>query len=334
MKKVLVTGAAGFIGFHLAAALKLRGDFVVGLDNYNKYYDPTLKRLRADILSRRGIEVVEGDICHNPILEDLVKRYAPTHICHLAAQAGVRYSIENPEAYVQSNIHGFLNILEVCRRHPHIPLCYASSSSVYGMNEKVPFSEEDRTDRQASLYGVTKKSNELMAVAYHHLFNIKVTGLRFFTVYGPWGRPDMAYYTFTDRTSKGLPIDLFNEGQMRRDFTYVDDIVQGVMKAIDLEADCEVFNLGNHRPETLGHFVEAIENAVGKKAVKRYLPMQAGDVVTTFADVSHAAEKLGFVPKTSLESGIPKFVRWYLEYEKMKKGEKTIAIDSWKISDF
>lgn len=310
-KSLLITGAAGFIGFHLAKAAKRRGDQVVGLDNFNSYYDPKLKEMRARLLKQEGIEVVRGDICDEALLEEISQNHAVTHIAHLAAQAGVRYSLEAPKAYVKSNIEGFLNVLEVCRRCPNLKLVYASSSSVYGMNEKVPFSETDRVDLQASLYGATKKSNELFAATYHHLFNISVTGLRYFTVYGPWGRPDMAYYSFTQKILNGDPIKVFNHGKMLRDFTYIDDIVRGTLAAIDKECACEVFNLGNHQPTELKKFIEIIEKAVGKKAKMEFLPMQPGDVPATFADISHSQSVLGFQPETPLETGIPLFVEWY-----------------------
>lgn len=314
-KSLLITGAAGFIGFHLARAAKMRGDRVVGLDNFNSYYDPKLKEMRALLLKQEGIEVIHGDICDEALLEKTAKSHAVTHIAHLAAQAGVRYSLENPKAYVKSNIEGFLNVLEVCRRQ-NLKLVYASSSSVYGMNEKVPFSEVDRVDLQASLYGATKKSNELFAATYHHLFNISATGLRYFTVYGPWGRPDMAYYSFTQKILNGDPIKVFNHGKMLRDFTYIDDIVRGTLAAIDKECACEVFNLGNHRPTELRKFIEIIEKAVGKKAKMEFLPMQPGDVPATFADISHSQKSLGFEPKTSLETGIPLFVEWFNFFKK------------------
>jgi UDP-glucuronate 4-epimerase len=314
MKRVLVTGAAGFIGFHCCQALVARGDFVIGIDNFNDYYDPKLKRGRQEILLKQGIEIIDADICDGEILSQLVQKDQISHILHLAAQAGVRYSLENPQAYIHSNIDGFLSILELCRKYAHLKLTYASSSSVYGLNSKIPFSESDRTDHQASLYGVTKKSNELMAASYHHLFQIPVTGLRFFTVYGPWGRPDMAYYTFTRDILAGRPISVFNHGDMMRDFTYIDDIVSGVLSAIDRESPCAVYNLGNNTPERLGTFIEIIENSLGVKGIKKMVPMQAGDVLSTYADISLSQRELGFSPKTSLAQGIPKFVEWYRSY--------------------
>ena len=315
-KTLFITGAAGFIGFHLAIAAKKRGDRVVGLDNFNTYYDPKLKEARARELEKLGVEIVRGDICDYPLLQSTVEQHKVTHIAHLAAQAGVRYSLKEPQAYVKTNIEGFLNILEVCRHHPGIPLVYASSSSVYGMNEKVPFSETDRVDNQASLYGATKKSNELFASTYHHLFKISVTGLRFFTVYGPWGRPDMAYFSFTKDILEEKPINVFNHGKMLRDFTYIDDIVSGTLAAIDKESKCEVFNLGNHEPSELKRFIQIIEDAVGKKAELNFLPMQPGDVPATFADIDHSRKILGFHPQTPLEKGIPQFVEWYKSFFK------------------
>lgn len=312
-KNVFVTGAAGFIGFHVAKHLKDRGDNVLGYDNFNDYYSPTLKRERAENLQKSDISIIESDICDYSRLEQAVEQNQTTHLVHLAAQAGVRYSLTNPQAYVKSNLEGFVNILEICRKFPKIKLTYASSSSVYGLNKKVPFSEEDRTDRQVSLYGVTKRSNELMAATYHHLYQISVTGLRFFTVYGPWGRPDMAYYSFAKAIMEGKPIDVYNHGKLQRDFTFIDDIVQGTVAAVDLGAECELFNLGNHKPVELLHFIKVLEHAIGKKAQMRMLPMQPGDVMTTYADIAHSKEKLGFVPKTSLEEGIPLFVEWLLK---------------------
>lgn len=313
-KRILVTGAAGFIGFHLCQYLKARNDFVIGLDNYNDYYTPQLKHDRTKLLKKDSIEVIHGDIQDKALLEELVVKHQITHIVHLAAQAGVRYSLVNPEAYVTANINGFLNILELCRKHPHLYLIYASSSSVYGTNTHIPFSTNDRTDHQASFYGVTKKTNELMAYTYHHLYKIPVTGLRFFTVYGPWGRPDMAYFSFAKAILEDRPIDVYNFGNMSRDFTYVDDIVRGIAAAVDLESQYDIFNLGNHKPESLGNFIHLIEEALGKKAIQRHMPMQSGDVEATYADIDHSHEKLGFIPTTSLKEGISRFIDWYKEY--------------------
>ncbi len=310
-KRIFLTGAAGFIGFHLAQALVARGDTVLGFDNFNPYYSPDLKRARARVLQEIGVTIVEGSLCDMELLQRTVGEFAPTQMAHLAAQAGVRYSLKHPQAYVKANLEGFVNILEICRASPTVPLIYASSSSVYGRNEKMPFSESDRTDRPASLYGATKKANEAMASSYHHLFGIPVTGLRFFTVYGPWGRPDMAYFSFTEAILNEKPIDIYNSGNMQRDFTFIDDVVKGTVAAIDLGTACEIFNLGNHRPVALDRFVEILEDTLGKKAIKIQRPMQAGDVLATYADIAHAQKHLGFYPSTTLEEGLPKFVSWY-----------------------
>lgn len=317
-KQIFITGAAGFIGFHLAQKLHARGDHVVGYDNFNSYYTPELKRARAKILRDQGIAVIEGSICDRPTLLEAVREHGTTHLVHLAAQAGVRYSLTNPNVYVDTNIQGFVDVLEVCRTIPGIKLTYASSSSVYGLNTKVPFSERDSVEAQASLYGVTKRANELMAKTYNHLYGIPVTGLRFFTVYGPWGRPDMAYYSFADKIMKGEPIEVFNHGKMLRDFTYIDDIVNGTAAAIDLGANCEIFNLGNHQPESLLDFISVLEQSLGKTTEKILKPMQPGDVVSTYADISHSNKQLGFVPATPLKLGIPKFVEWFKKFALFK----------------
>ncbi|MBA3239408.1 MAG: NAD-dependent epimerase/dehydratase family protein [Parachlamydiaceae bacterium] len=313
-KNIFITGAAGFIGFHLAKFLHARGDHVVGFDNFNDYYSPKLKHARVNELKNLGIAVIEGDINDRSILEHAIQKHDTTHLVHLAAQAGIRYSLVAPESYIKANINGFLNILEICRSQPSIKLTYASSSSVYGTNTKVPFSIGDSTDHQANLYGVTKKSNELMARNYHKLFGISVTGLRFFTVYGPWGRPDMSYYLFAKAIQAGKPIDVFHEGKMLRDFTYVDDIVSGTAAAIDLGAPCELFNLGNNKPVELMSMISILERLCGKPAIKRFLPMPPGDVLMTYADISHSQERLGFQPKNSLESGLEKFMEWFSSY--------------------
>lgn len=316
-KSIFVTGAAGFIGYHVALKLKTMGIPVYGYDNFNDYYDVSLKRKRAARLKDAGITLFEGDVCDLDQMKKLVDSLEVTHLVHLAAQAGVRYSLENPHVYLKSNVDGFLNVLEICRANPMIKLVYASSSSVYGLNTKTPFSVDDNTDRQASLYGVTKKTNELMAQTYHHLFGIKAVGLRFFTVYGPWGRPDMAYYSFTKDILAGKSIKIFNNGQMKRDFTYIDDIVDGVIASIDYQGKTAVFNLGNHQPAELSSMIALLEKAIGKSAVKEYLPMQQGDVVETYADIDESTRELGFLPKTSLESGLNSFVDWYLSYTKV-----------------
>ncbi len=309
-KRIFLTGAAGFVGFHLAAALRCRGDLVVGFDNFNDYYDPALKRARSAELEKLGVEVVEGDLCDKPLLDQKIEEFSPTHIVHMAAQAGVRYSLDNPAAYVRSNLEGFVNILEACR-DCGASLIYASSSSVYGLSEKAPFGESDRADHPVSLYGATKKANEVLAFSYSETFGVHATGLRFFTVYGPWGRPDMAYFKFAEAIFEGKTIDVYNGGRLSRDFTYIDDVVQGAVAAIDLGAKYEIFNLGNHRPVALMRFIEILEEACGKKADKRMLPMQPGDVFATCADIEKSREKLGYEPKTPLEAGIPEFVNWY-----------------------
>lgn len=313
-QRVLITGAAGFIGFHLASHLHGRGDAVVGYDNFNDYYTPQLKRDRAQLLKKEGIEVVEGAICDADQLQQVIATFRPTHVVHLAAQAGVRYSVTHPHAYIEANLAGFLQILEACRANAGLKLVYASSSSVYGLNDKVPFAVTDETNRPASLYGATKKANEVMAHSYHHLYGISMTGLRFFTVYGPWGRPDMAYYSFTQAIEEGRPIEVYNHGKMQRDFTYIDDIVTGISAALDRCDGYHLYNLGNDHPVELSHFIELIEQAIGKRASKIPKPMQPGDVRKTWADISQSRQQLGYDPKTSLEVGIPRFVQWYREH--------------------
>lgn len=311
---IFITGIAGFIGFHLAEFLKRRGDFVVGCDNFNAYYSPQLKRQRAERLAQQAIPVIEADIQDLDQLEKIIETYQVTHVVHLAAQAGVRYSKVNPQVYSDANLDGFLQILELIRRHPQIPLIYASSSSVYGLNQKIPFSETDSTDIPSSLYGATKKSNELMARAYHHLYGISVTGLRFFTVYGPWGRPDMAYYSFTDAIMKGKPIQIYNQGQMKRDFTYIDDIIKGTVAALDRSLPCEIFNLGNNQPEDVLKLVQLLEQKLGKKAHLELLSDQLGEVPITYADITKSQSMLGFKPQTSLDQGLDQFLSWYEGY--------------------
>jgi UDP-glucuronate 4-epimerase len=314
MKRILITGAAGFIGFHLARHLKKRGDFCLGLDNFNSYYDPQLKRDRASVLQKQGIEVVSADIQEQGAIKLLILKHGITHVVHLAAQAGVRHSLSHPDDYVASNLHGFVSILEACRFFPSIQLIYASSSSVYGLNKKIPFSVEDKTDQPTNLYGATKKANEVIAHAYHHLYGLSVTALRYFTAYGPWGRPDMAYYRFTRQICDGQSIQVFNRGQMKRDFTYIDDIVQGTTAAIDLGASCEIFNLGNNRPIDLLYLIQLLEEALGKRAVKEMLPMQAGEVTETFADIEKSQKLLNFRPAISIEDGILRFIDWFKQY--------------------
>ncbi len=315
-KRIFVTGAAGFIGFHLCQAIAKRGDSVIGLDNFNSYYSPQLKRDRALILKNQGIELIEGDILNQDFLNQAILNHQTTHLVHLAAQAGVRYSLEAPQEYIKSNIDGFLNILEFCRHHTSVPLIYASSSSVYGLNQDIPFSTSSRTDHQASLYGVTKKANELMAQTYHHLFGVSSTGLRFFTVYGPWGRPDMAYFSFAKAILEGRPIQLYNHGEMQRDFTYIDDIVEGIISSINLSPSLALYNLGNNKPETLRQFVSVLERELGFTAKIELLPMQKGDVTATWADIEDSKRDLDYAPRTSLDVGLKRFVQWYKEYTK------------------
>lgn len=387
MPKVLLTGCAGFIGFHVSVALLKRGDTVVGVDNLNDYYDPRLKEARLKLLletddgrprtgdegqrtkdkktGRGDFRFQKLDIAARGAMEELFRRQRPQRVIHLAAQAGVRYSLQNPHAYVDSNLVGFVNILEGCRHNGVQHLVYASSSSVYGANQKLPFSVEDNVDHPVSLYGATKKANELLAYSYSHLYNLPTTGLRFFTVYGPWGRPDMALFLFTRAILEGKPIDVYNFGKMKRDFTYIDDIVEGVVRVLDHtptddrgpktedEAKVEakekvgretddggpktvvpnqkpettnqepavrsfapyrVYNIGNHTPVDLLYFIEVIEKAVGKKAVKNPLPMQPGDVPATFADVDDLTRDVGFQPSTPIEEGVKRFAAWFRDY--------------------
>jgi UDP-glucuronate 4-epimerase len=318
--RVVVTGVAGFIGFHLARRLLAEGVAVLGLDNLNDYYDPSLKRARlARLAPLDGFTLETVDIADHARILSLFGAFGPTGIVHLAAQAGVRYSLDNPRAYVGSNLDGFLAVLEACRRVPVRHLVYASSSSVYGANAKLPFSEGDRTDRPVSLYAATKRANELMAYSYAHLFGIPATGLRFFTVYGPWGRPDMAYYKFTQAICAGREIELYNGGRMRRDFTYIDDAVEAVMRLLARpprpgEADPAphaIYNIGSNAPVELERFVEIIGEKAGRPVRKIYRPMQPGDVPTTFADVGALAAATGYRPATTLDEGIGRFVAWY-----------------------
>ena len=325
--KVLVTGAAGFIGFHLTLALLERDDEVVRIDNLNDYYDPALKQLRLDEIAKHpkcsNFEFIKADISDRVFMEQLFSDHSFDVVVNLAAQAGVRYSLENPHAYVESNLVGFVNILEGCRHSKVKHLVYASSSSVYGMNVKQPFSTDDRVDYPISLYAATKKSNELMAHTYSHLYNIPTTGLRFFTVYGPYGRPDMAYYKFTKAILNGDPIDVYNNGVMKRDFTYIDDIIEGVVRVMDktptpnenkystAKPPYRIYNIGNNNPVTLRDFISAIEDACGDKAEKNLLPMQAGDVPITYADIDTLSDLCDFRPQTSIQDGMNKFFNWY-----------------------
>lgn len=313
-KKILITGIAGFIGFHLASFLIKKEDYVIGCDNFNDYYTPELKKMRAEKLKQEGIEVLSLDIQDLNHHVDFFKEKGITHIVHLAAQAGVRYSITHPMPYADSNLTGFLSVLELARALK-AKLIFASSSSVYGGNTKIPFSESDSTENPISLYAATKKSGELLAKSYHHLYQIPMTGLRYFTVYGPWGRPDMAYFSFAEKILKGHPIPVFNHGKMERDFTYIDDIIAGTSAAIDHCARFEIYNLGNNQPEPLMKLITLLESSLGKKALFDYKPMQPGDVTITFADISKAQKDLNFHPQTTLSTGIAKFTDWLLEYQ-------------------
>jgi UDP-glucuronate 4-epimerase len=317
--KLLVTGAAGFIGFHVASRLLSAGCRVTGVDNLNAYYDPRLKRARLDRLARHGgFEFHRLDLADRAATEALFARRKFDAIVHLAAQAGVRYSLDHPHAYTESNITGFLNVLEGARSIRAAHLIYASSSSVYGGNVKTPFSIEDRCDTPVSLYAATKRANELMAHCYSHLFHIPATGLRFFTVYGPWGRPDMAPYRFAQAIDRGETIDIYNYGRMRRDFTYVDDVVEGVVRLIERgPCGCRLFNIGGASPVGLMDFVHEIEAALGKRARKRFLPMQKGDVPSTHADVEDLHAWTGFRPATPLAGGIERFIAWYRDWTQL-----------------
>jgi UDP-glucuronate 4-epimerase len=328
--KILVTGGAGFIGFHLTQALLSRGDQVINIDNLNPYYPPQLKHDRLAEIAKHPEaalhQFIEMDIADRRAVACLFAQHQFDVVVNLAAQAGVRYSIENPQAYVDSNLVGFVNILEGCRQSQVQHLVYASSSSVYGVNTKQPFSTTDRVDHPISLYAATKKANELMAHTYSHLYGMPTTGLRFFTVYGPWGRPDMAYYSFTQKILDGQPINVFNHGHMQRDFTYIDDIVTGLLRVIDrtshpqhcdrtvAQAPYKIYNIGNNQPISLRRFIGAIETATGCKANENLLPMQAGDVPCTFADVDDLMRDTGFRPNTSIDNGIKIFVEWYKTY--------------------
>ncbi|MFZ5467433.1 MAG: NAD-dependent epimerase [Pseudomonadota bacterium] len=330
---ILVTGAAGFIGFHVTQALLARGERIVGIDNLNDYYDVRLKHARlAQIGEHPNFEFLRLDLADRAGMADLFAQHKPSRVVHLAAQAGVRYSLENPHAYVDSNLVGFMNILEGCRHNAVEHLVYASSSSVYGLNTAMPYSVHHNVDHPISLYAATKKANELMAHSYSHLYRLPTTGLRFFTVYGPWGRPDMAYFKFAQAILAGKPIEVYNHGKMQRDFTYIDDIVEGVVRVLDHEpqpnpdwngqhpdpgsspAPYRIYNIGNHSPVELSRFIEALESAIGRKAEKIMLPMQPGDVPATYADVDDLVRDTGFAPKTSIEDGLARFAEWYRGY--------------------
>jgi UDP-glucuronate 4-epimerase len=321
---ILVTGAAGFIGFHVAHRLLADGHAVMGLDNLNDYYDPALKRARLDVLrGERGFAFEQIDLADRASVERLFAERRFSRVVHLAAQAGVRYSIDHPHAYVDANLAGFVNVLEGCRHHGCGHLVYASSSSVYGANTKQPFSVDDRTDHPISLYAATKKANELIAHSYSHLYRLPVTGLRFFTIYGPWGRPDMAVFLFTKAIVDGTPIRLFNHGRMRRDFTYIGDATRAVVQLVNQPPrdggesagpPAKIYNVGNNRPEELTHVIAVLERELGRTAVKEMLPMQPGDVTETFADVTELMRDTGFAPQTSIEDGLAGFVAWYRDH--------------------
>ena len=336
MGKILVTGAAGFIGFHLTRKLLARGEEVIGIDNLNHYYDVTLKKARlAQLDGQNNFRFHKMDLADRQGMAALFTDIQPERVAHLAAQAGVRYSLKNPHAYVDSNLVGTMNVLEGCRHSAVKHLVFASSSSVYGANRKKPFSVHDNVDHPVSLYAATKKSNELMAHCYSHLYGIPTTGLRFFTVYGPWGRPDMALFLFTKAILEGRTIDVFNYGKMRRDFTYIDDIIEGVIRVLDKtpepnpnysefdsdpgtsSAPYKIYNIGNNKPVELMHFIEALEAALGKKASKNMLPMQPGDVPETYADIDDLEKDTGFKPNTPIEVGISRFIEWYRSYYKI-----------------
>ncbi len=311
----LVTGAAGFIGFHVARRLLERGDRVVGIDNLNPYYDVHLKKARLQILNKNeDFLFYQKDIQDFDAMREIFESHSPRVICNLAAQAGVRHSLKDPFSYQKSNLEGFLNLLELARAHGVENFVYASSSSVYGDNKKVPFSVEDRVDTPVSLYAATKKANELMAYAYSHLYGIPCTGLRYFTVYGPWGRPDMALFLFTEAILKRRPINVYNFGKMRRDFTYIDDIAEGTLKALDRPVPYDLFNLGNSNSVELMDFIRTLEKELGREAEKNMMPIQPGDVPETSADIEKSRVVLGFKPETSIEEGIRNFVAWYREY--------------------
>jgi len=334
--KILVTGTAGFIGNQLALKLLERGDEVIGIDNLNDYYDVNLKLARLErIKDNPNFTDIRANIADKEVMEQLFKQHKPQRVVNLAAQAGVRYSIENPHAYIESNMLGFLNILEGCRHNNVEHLVYASSSSVYGANESMPFSVHDNVDHPVSLYAASKKSNELMAHTYSHLYNIPTTGLRFFTVYGPWGRPDMSPILFAKAITEGEKLKVFNYGKHRRDFTYIDDIVEGVIRTLDnvakpnaewngekpdsatSKAPFRVYNIGNQKPVELLDYIETIEKHIGKTAEKELLPLQPGDVVDTYADVEDLVQDVGYKPNTSIDDGIEKFIKWYKDYYKV-----------------
>mgnify|MGYP001158744338 CR=1 FL=1 len=329
--KILISGSAGFIGYHAAKKFTDLGNEVIGIDNLNNYYDVNLKKTRLKQITSNKFTFIKADFANENEIQKIFNDHEFDRILHLGAQAGVRHSISNPRDYIHSNIAGFVNILEAAR-HAKVPhLLYASSSSVYGMNKKIPFSEDDNVDHPISLYAATKKSNELMAYTYSHLYKIPTTGLRFFTVYGPWGRPDMAYFLFTKAILEGKEINVFNEGKMQRDFTYIDDVIDGIVEIIDQpplinsitttnfsksfkSAPYKIFNIGNNKPENLLYFIEVLEKCIGKEAKKKFLPMQPGDVVKTFADINLLSSAIDYKPGTPIEKGLKKFVNWYIQH--------------------
>jgi UDP-glucuronate 4-epimerase len=314
-KKILVTGAAGFIGFHLSMSLLEDGYEVLGIDSINDYYDTSLKVARINQLKPYAkFKFDKIDIANRESISQSFKSFKPHKVVNLAAQAGVRYSIQNPQAYLEANLIGFFNIIELCRHNDVKGLIYASSSSVYGANKKMPFSENDKVDKPLALYGATKKANELIAHSYSHLYGLHSTGLRYFTVYGPWGRPDMAMFIFTKKIMAGEPIPVYNNGNMKRDFTYIDDIVVGTRKAIDKNYKCEVFNLGNNKSEQLKKMIYLIEKALDKKAKINLLPIQPGDVTESFANITKSKKMLNFKPTTNIDDGIQRFINWYKDY--------------------
>ena len=318
MDKVFITGSAGFIGYHVSKSLLEQGAFVVGVDNMNDYYDPKLKYNRTKELEQYlHFNFHNADIVDYRNLSDIYDKYDCQYIIHLAAQAGVRYSIVNPFAYQKSNLEGFLSILEIARQHHVNNMIFASSSSVYGANSKIPFSVKDPIAKPISFYGATKLANEVMAYSYHHLFGIPMVGLRFFTVYGPWGRPDMAYYKFADSIINGKTIDVYNNGKMHRSFTYISDVVDGVISALKKSSDFKIYNIGNPEYVDLVYFIKCIEKAIDKKAILNYLPLQDGDMIATQADIDESRHDLGFNPVVTIDEGIKMFIEWYKKYNKL-----------------
>ena len=316
-ERILVTGSSGFIGMNLCLRLIEFGFEVLGIDNMNNLGDPKLKKSRLNkLIGKKSFSFIKADISNLKKMEKIFEEFKPNKVVNLAAQAGVRYSLENPHIYIESNIKGFMNILECCKNNNIEGLIYASSSSVYGSNEKYPFSVKDRVDHPISIYAATKKANELLAYTYSHLYDLNTTGLRFFTVYGPWGRHDMAMYLFAKKILNDEPIQLFNQGRMERDFTFIDDIVDGIMASINKNYKCEIFNLGNNKSVHLKEVIKTLEKSISKKAIIDLQPMQPGDVKKTFADIDYTIEKLGFSPKINIYEGIPLFIKWFKKYNK------------------